>query len=146
MEAVRRLVERLIIGSPFARVLALEPIAVEPDRVRVRMPWSESRTTIGDLIHGGAIAALVDVAATAACWSSESIASGSRGTTVGLTIQFLNGARATELVAEAEVVQRGRSLCAVGVSVHDAGKTEVARALVSYKLDAPRTGTSAAGS
>lgn len=138
MQAVRDLVQRLILASPFACSLAIEGVAVEPDQVRVRLPFSPQRTTIGDLVHGGAIAALVDVAATAACWSSETIVPGSRGTTVGFSIQFLNAARASDLEAAADVVHRGRSLCTVHVIVRNGDEIEVARAMVTYKLDAPR--------
>jgi acyl-coenzyme A thioesterase PaaI-like protein len=39
---------------------------VERNRVVVRLPFRPELTTVGDLVHGGAIGALVDVTATAA--------------------------------------------------------------------------------
>jgi uncharacterized protein (TIGR00369 family) len=123
-----------VVGSAFGRLLGLELVAATPDRVTVRLPFRADVTTVGDLVHGGAIGALVDVAATAAAWSGADVARGPRGTTIGLTVSFLAGARGHDLVATAVVVQRGRSIVVVDVAVDDGAATAVARALVTYKL------------
>jgi uncharacterized protein (TIGR00369 family) len=110
-------------------------VEVAPDRVQVRLPFRPEVTTVGDLVHGGAIAALVDVAATAAFWTGADLARKPRGTTIGFTVNFLAPARGCDLVAEARVVQRGRSISVGEVTVTGAGGRAVARALVTYKLD-----------
>jgi uncharacterized protein (TIGR00369 family) len=133
MEQVRSLVEGFIVGSPYGKHLGIVTEAVEIDRVRLRLPYRDAMTTIGDLVHGGAIASLVDVAATAACWASSTVDPAARGTTIGLTLNYLNAGRGTDLVATAEVIQRGRSISVCDVTVR-AGDTAVARALVTYKL------------
>ena len=92
-------------------------------------------TTVGDLVHGGAISALVDVAATAAVWTAADMARNPRGTTIGFSLNFLAPARGRDLTADARVVQRGRTICVCDVQVEDAGDRAVARALVTYKLD-----------
>jgi uncharacterized protein (TIGR00369 family) len=133
MEQVRSLVEGFIVGSPYGKHLGIVTEAVEIDRVRLRLPYRDAMTTIGDLVHGGAIASLVDVAATAACWASPTVDPAARGTTIGLTLNYLNAGRGTDLVATAEVIQRGRSISVCDVTVR-AGDTAVARALVTFKL------------
>ena len=136
MEDIRLLVERGIVASPYGRLLGVLCDQVEADRVAIRLPYRSDVTTIGDLVHGGAIASLVDVAATAACWASPAVKPGSRGTTIGFTIHFLAAARAQDLVADARVIQRGSSICVVEVDVRAADGTAVSRATVTYKLSA----------
>lgn len=138
MDNIRLLVERAIVSSPYGRLLGVACDAVEEDRIAVRLPYRDDVTTIGDLVHGGAIAGLVDIAATGACWASAAVKPGSRGTTIGFTIHYLAPARAQDLVADARVIQRGSSICVVEVDVRNADSTTVSRATVTYKLSAPR--------
>ncbi len=64
--------------------------------------------TIGDVVHGGAVPALIDTAAMTAAWSAiEFDGEPPKGTTVGLTVDYLAAARAQELLAEAKVLRRG---------------------------------------
>src|SRR5262249_26036389 len=110
------------------------------DRVRVRLPYRAALTTIADMIHGGAIASLVDVAATAACWASPSVDPSARGTTIGFSINYLNAARGRDLCATAEVIERGRSISVCDVQVPDGDGGVVARATVTYKLSQEQKG------
>lgn len=135
MDEIRSLIETFITGAPYARRLGarLEEL-VEHDRVRVRLPYAEDNTTIADVVHGGAIASLVDVAATAACWASPRVEPGARGTTIGFAINYLTAGRGQDLVATATVIQRGASISVCDVTVHGVDGTLVARATVTYKL------------
>jgi len=134
MEQARSVVEGFIVGSPYGKLLGITSEAIEADRVRVRLPFREAVTTIGDMVHGGAIASLVDVAATAACWASPSVDPASRGTTIGFSINYLNAGRGQDLIATAEVIQRGKAIVVCQVSVRDGAGVEAARATVTYKL------------
>jgi len=138
MEQVRNLVEGFIVGSPYGRLLGVVTEAIEVDRVRFRLPYRDTLTTIGDMVHGGAIAGLVDVAATAACWASPMVDPSARGTTIGFTINYLNAGRGQDLIATAEVIQRGQSIVIAEVSIHGVDATLVARAVVTYKLSQAR--------
>jgi len=137
-EPVRKLVETVIVHSPFGRLLGVAAQEIAVDRVRLRLPFANDVVTLGDLVHGGAIAGLCDVAATAACWANPGIAPGSRGTTISLLLSYLNGARGQDLVADARVLQRGRTISVAEIDVRGADGTLVARATATYKLDAPR--------
>jgi uncharacterized protein (TIGR00369 family) len=134
MEQIRSLVEGFIVGSPYARLLGVVTEAIEVDRVRFRLPYREHLTTIGDMVHGGAIAGLVDVAATAACWASPTVDASTRGTTIGFTVNYLNAGRGQDLIATADVIQRGKSIVIAEVAIRTADDTYVARAVVTYKL------------
>jgi uncharacterized protein (TIGR00369 family) len=135
LQEIRSLIETFIVGAPYGRRLgvALEEL-VEPDRVRIRLPYAEDNTTIADVVHGGAIASLVDVAATAACWASPRVEPGARGTTIGFAINYLNAGRGQDLIATAAVIQRGASISVCDVAVHGADGALVARATVTYKV------------
>ena len=135
MPANDDIVRQAIAGSPLARLLAIDALALGRDRARIRLPFRSEVTTVGDLVHGGAISALVDVAATAAVWTAADMARNPRGTTIGFSLNFLAPARGQDLVADARIVQRGRTICVCDVQVEDAGGRAVARALVTYKLD-----------
>lgn len=131
---IRKLVESGIVASPYAALVGVQAQAIESDRVRLRLPFRPELVTVGDTVHGGAITSLIDVAATAACWASNALPAGPRGTTIGLSVSLLAAARGKDLEAEARVIQRGSSICTCSVSVTDAGGTHVAQATVSYKL------------
>ena len=124
-------VER-IASESFASLLGVELLERGDDRVVVKLPY-QAKLGVGR-IHGGAISALVDIAATAAFWSCPNVTPESMGATVGLTINFLKLAVATDLVATATVRRRGGTLCTGDVSVRDAVGDEVAAAMVTYKL------------
>jgi uncharacterized protein (TIGR00369 family) len=123
-----------IAGAPLGRLLGVELLDATLDRVRTRLPFRPEVTTFGDLVHGGAIGALIDVTATAAAWTGADVSRGPRGTTIGLTVSYLNGARARDLVATGTVIQRGQSIVVCEVAVDDDAGTAIARALVTYKL------------
>jgi uncharacterized protein (TIGR00369 family) len=132
--SARAIVEKAIVASPYARLLGLVLETCEPDRVAVRLPYRTDVTTLGDTVHGGAIASLVDVAATAAFWAKPGLSAGARGTTIGFSLSFLAAGRGVDLVAEARVRRRGREICNGDVVVRDAKGVEVAQAIVTYKL------------
>lgn len=128
------LVRDVIVRSPFGLLVSVEPETIEPDRVRLRLPFRPEITTVGDVVHGGAIASLVDVAATAAVWSGADLATTQRGTTIGFTLNFLAAGRGQDLLATATVIQRGRTICVCEVDVRGVDSNPVARALVTYKI------------
>jgi uncharacterized protein (TIGR00369 family) len=120
--------------SPFAVHLGLRSEVVEPDHVRLAMPFREELATVGDLVHGGAISTLVDTAATLAAWSGLDSLDNVRGTTISLAVTFMSAARGSDLVADARVVRRGKTICFCEVDVLDADRTTVAQGLLTYKL------------
>lgn len=131
----RELVESVIGGgSPLDRLVGMKIDCVEADRVRVRLPFRAEVTTGGGIVHGGAISALIDSAATGAAWSAADLSANPRGTTIALTVNFLAAARGQDIVADARVVRRGKTITVCEVSVEDARGQRVASGLVTYKL------------
>ncbi len=124
---------RIVEQEGFARLLDLRLVEADEGRVVVRMPYREA-LGVGR-IHGGAISALVDSAATAAFWAYPDLGESARGATVGFSINFLRLAVAVDLFAEARVRRRGGTLSTGDVTVRDPQGNEVACATVTYKLN-----------
>jgi uncharacterized protein (TIGR00369 family) len=132
--AVADVLAAYIEHSPFAAHLGLRTEAIEPDHVRLALPFQERLVTVGDVVHGGAISSLVDTAATVAAWSGLESVENARGTTISLTVTFVAAARGRDLVADARVVRRGKTICFCEVDVEDGEGATVAQGLVTYKL------------
>lgn len=130
LEQVKELVEEF----RFSQHLGVELVKVETDRVVLRLPYGEHLGI--DRVGGGAISALVDVAASCAFWSNDAVGANHRGATIGFTINFLHLVTAEDLWATATVRRRGGSICVGNVSVANAADEEVAIATVTYKLSA----------
>ena len=60
---------QFIPSSPFVAKLGIVADVLDADEVRLRLPWDPTNVTIADMVHGGAIAALADVAVMAAAWA-----------------------------------------------------------------------------
>jgi uncharacterized protein (TIGR00369 family) len=120
--------------SPFVLHLGVRLDSIEADRAQLAMPYRDELATIGDVVHGGALSALVDTAAMAASWSAHDASGPLRGTTVGLSVDFVAAARGQEVKADARVIRRGKSLCFCDVDVTDRDGALVAKGIVTYKL------------
>jgi uncharacterized protein (TIGR00369 family) len=131
---VRELFGAWLDHSPFARVTGLRIDEMEVDRAVVMMPYAEDLTTFSDVIHGGAIATLLDVAAVAAAWSGVTDEGATTGATVSSSVNYLRAARGSDLAATARVTRRAKSFCFFEVEIRDAGKELVAQGLVTYKI------------
>src|SRR3954447_14417900 len=103
--------------SPFVTKLGIVPEVLDGPEVRLRMPWDPTNVTLGDMVHGGAIAALADVTVMAAAWAGVEAATSLRGVTTSMAIQFLAPARATELIGVGRVLRRGKTLVNCDVDV-----------------------------
>jgi len=98
------------------------------------LPFANALVTIGTIVHGGAVASLIDTAAMVAAWSDAEVPAKARGTTVNLTVAFLASAEKEDLQAVARVLRRGRNLVYLDVEVRSASGNAVAKGLVTYKL------------
>ncbi len=136
--AIARGIDAEIVRGPLGVLLGMELVGLETGCAAVRMPYRLELTTAGDTVHGGAIAALVDAAGTASAWAYADANPADLGATVGFSIQFLAAARSATLTATARVRRRGRELTTIDVSVRSDDETEVAAALLTYKISPRR--------
>jgi len=120
--------------SPFVVKLGIVAEVLDGDEVRLRMPWDPTNVTLGDMVHGGAIAALADVTVMAAAWAGVQAAESLRGVTTSMAMQFLAPARATDLIGVGRVLRRGRTLVNCDVDVVTPDGEAVAKAIATYKV------------
>ena len=121
-------------NCPFAVHAGVRIVSLEPGEARLALDYRPEVATMGTTIHGGAIATLVDTAAAAAAWSGAEVSEQPRGSTVGLTVNYLAPAQAESVEATATVLRRGRRLVTVAVDVHTVFDRHVATALVTYQI------------
>lgn len=132
-DSMNERVRYIAAGQHFARHLGIELVAMDVDHVVLRLPYREYLGI--ERVNGGAIASLVDLAGTCACWSNPVVTDAARGATVGFTINYLKLVVESSLTASGRVRRRGGSLCVAEVSVVNEAGDEVAIATINYKLE-----------
>jgi len=120
--------------SPYVKHLGMQLVDIQPGEARLALPFTEELVTIGTIVHGGAIASLIDTAAMVAAWSDAEVPAKARGTTVNMTVAYLATAEREDVQAVAHVLRRGRSLVYLDIEVNTASGKAVAKGLVTYKL------------
>ncbi|MGP0029162.1 MAG: PaaI family thioesterase [Acidimicrobiales bacterium] len=123
----------------FPNVVGLELEEVRVDYARMRLPYRPELRQPAGMVHGGAMATMVDtvvVPALASAFDRTPVMA-----TVDLQIRFLNAARETDLVAEGWVVRRGRSISFCQAEVRRTVDDEVvAEAWMVYRVSAVGAG------
>jgi uncharacterized protein (TIGR00369 family) len=120
--------------SPFLQHLGIRVDEMRPDEAVLTLPYRPEHATMGTMVHGGAIATLIDVAGMVAAWSGAEAPANQRGSTVGMTVSYLAAANGEDLRARARLLRRGRSLAYVDIEVVTASGALAAKGLVTYKL------------
>ena len=128
-----RVISDVLMGSALAQRLGISLQVLEPERVVLAMPFRSDNVTVASIVHGGAIATLVDIAGAAAS-ASGAPPEMKGGATSSLTLSYLAPADGVDVVAEAKVIQRGRSQTVSDVEVRDPAGKLVAKALVTSRL------------
>lgn len=98
------------------------------------MPFKPELVTLGQTVHGGAIATLADTAAMAAAWADDVVPEKSGGATASLAVNYVSAANAADLTAVGQVVRRGKRLSNIEVTVCDSAGQVVAKALATYNF------------
>jgi len=130
----RELMELFLPNSPFVAKLGVQAVLLEDDAVRLILPWDPTNITVGTMVHGGAIAGLIDITAMACAWSGAPLPAELRGVTTSMAVEFLAPARETDLFGIGRILRRGRSLVNVDVEIRDPEDLLVAKAIATYKV------------
>jgi uncharacterized protein (TIGR00369 family) len=123
----------------FPNVVGLELEEVRIDYGRMRLPFRSELNQPAGMVHGGAIATLIDTVVVPAIGSAYD--DFMVMLTIDLQIRFLGAAAGADLVAEGWITRRGRSIvfCQAEVRTVDTGGV-VAEGWMTYKVSAPRDG------
>lgn len=127
------LMRSVVATSPYAVLLGISVVELSDGHAVLALPFREELVTVGRTVHGGALASLLDTAAMAAAWCGAAEPARLQGSTISLSVSYLAPAQGADVLAEAHVSRRGRSVVHVDVEAR-ADASPVARALVTYKL------------
>ena len=130
----REVMRAFVPASPLVQHLGIRLRDLSPDRAELELPFDERLATMEDVLHGGAIASLIDTAGMAATWSDDERPESLSGSTVSLNVNFVGAARGKDLVATAVVVRRGRTLCFCDVTVAEPDGRVVAKGSVVQRF------------
>lgn len=129
-----QVITEFVAQSAFPRHLGLRLDRIEPDHAEVVMPFDPALATLGDTVHGGAIASLIDTAGMVGAWADDVVPERLAGATVNLSVEYVAAAHGVDLAARAAVLRRGRSLCFVEVDVVDPAGSLVAKGMLTYRF------------
>ena len=129
------LMELFLPNSPFVVEMGITLLEISDGRAKLSMPFRPELVTVGDMVHGGAIAALIDIAAMVTSWAGAPVPEKLRGVTVSLATEFVEAANSEDLTAEGTLLRRGASLTMSEVEVRSAADERlIAKALATYKV------------
>jgi len=119
---------------PYAKFLGLQLGAVLPGQVSIHLDIRDELKQNQGVVHGGAIASLIDTASAFAVLTQIDVEE--RVTTTDLTIHYLRPAVTGRISATARIIRGGRRLFVLSVDVHDSADALVATAVTTYiKID-----------
>jgi uncharacterized protein (TIGR00369 family) len=129
-EAQRREVERMREAVPFLKHLGIEVESVGLGTATLLLPVREELRRNDGIIHGGAVASVIDSAFAFAI--TPLLAENERTVTVDLTIHYLRPLSGGAAKASARVVRAGRRVITVSADLFDENEKLAATALSTY--------------
>jgi uncharacterized protein (TIGR00369 family) len=128
--AQTRRIQKAIDSVPYAHLLGIELVEVHQGLATLGFTIRKDLTQNHGVVHGGAIASLIDTAMALAIISA--LPAGERVTTVNLTIQYLRPLTKGRVTARGKVVRVGRRLITVSADVSAGDGKLAATALSTY--------------
>ncbi|GIW42417.1 MAG: hypothetical protein KatS3mg076_2994 [Candidatus Binatia bacterium] len=114
--------------SPYASRLGVVVEEVRADSARIRIPYKDENSNPGKALHGGVAASAIELAGSLAAGSS-----GEKGRAVDLAVSYLAAAIGEDIVAEASVLRRGKSIVYTEVDVRNEGGKRIAKGLLTWR-------------
>ena len=123
-------IHKALAAVPYAELLGIELEHVAPGLATLGMPVRRELTQNHGVVHGGAVASLID---SAMAFAIIPLLAPKEGvTTVDLTISYLRPVTRGRMRSTARVVRAGRRLIVVSAEVFDNDGTLTATALSTY--------------
>lgn len=123
--------------TPLNKHLGVRFLETREDYARIALPFRPELVRTLGVVHGGAIATLMDDAAAVAIHATYMLnprPGPQNSATIDMTVSYLDPAVKEDIIAEARVVRRGRSIAVCQVDVRTPSGVHVATGLVTYKL------------
>jgi uncharacterized protein (TIGR00369 family) len=121
---------RAFASVPYARLLGMELGALESGKASTHLTVRDDLRQNQGVVHGGAIASLIDTAAAISLLTQIELQE--RVTTTDLTIHYLRPVTTGRITATARVVRRGQRLMVLNVEVTNDQHVCLATAVTGY--------------
>lgn len=118
------------VSVPYARFLGLRLGEIYRGRASIHLDVRDELKQNQGVVHGGAIASLIDTASAFAVLTEVDV--NERVTTTDLTIHYLRPITSGRMTATARVVRGGRRLFVLSVDVNNDAGVLVATAVTTY--------------
>ena len=143
---LKTLIEEVI---PFNKLLGVKVVAADSGAGTVVLELPMRHDLIGNVMkampHGGAISALIDMAAgAAAALSLEDLRDAPGVATIDMRVDYLAAGRGTNLRAKATVMRSGRRVTVVRVDVTDDDATLLALGTAAFSITTESHGSALA--
>ncbi len=121
----------------FPNVLGIEVEELRRDYARMRLPWRPELNQPQGLMHGGAIATLIDTVVVPPIGTAYP--DPRSFSTIEMSVRYLDTVRQEDLVAEGWVTKRGRRIVFCEVEVRTVTAVKVATGHLLYQVGDPPT-------
>lgn len=123
-------INNVITSAPFINLIGVKLEKVERGSVKVCIEDCEQLKQQAGIVHGGAIASLLDTSAALSVISL--LDEGQFTTTIDLTIHYLRPISKGKIMAIGKVIRAGRKVITVSAEVFDEQEKLCATALTTY--------------
>jgi acyl-coenzyme A thioesterase 13 len=117
----------------FAEFLGASVVEAAPGRVVLAVPPQPKLINAGGRLSGGASASLLNMAGTFAAWTGIDLAAEPHLGCVDMSVRYLAAAADGQVVAEAQVLHRGRDLFFLDLAARDRDGKSVCQGLMTYR-------------
>ena len=125
--------DRINTLAPYPRLLGLVMEEVRKDYARMRLPYRPELNQPAGMVHGGAIASLIDTVVVGSIFSNVTEMP-RKLLTIDMHVHYMDAAFEEDLIAEGAVRRRGRSIVFLYVDVRTPSGKDIAHGELSYKL------------
>jgi len=125
-----RAIRERFATNHFPQMLGIEIDALESGRARLSVEVRRELRQLAGVMHGGAIASLIDTAVAFAIATTSGPED--RFTTVEMKVNYLSAIREGRILADARLIRDGRRIIVADCDVFDAGGKLAAKGLLTY--------------
>jgi uncharacterized protein (TIGR00369 family) len=133
MEITPEVLEKIrekFANNHFPRLVGIEIDSMESGRARLSLEVTQKHLQLQGIMHGGAIATLID---TAVAFAIVSVSEpGARFSTVELKVNYLSAIKEGRVIADAWLVRDGRRIVVAECDVFDPAGQLAAKGLLTY--------------
>jgi len=121
------------LNEPNCRFLGVRAQSVESGSARLELPYREEISNPGRQVHGGVMSSMLGIAGRVAALSVCDLAAPLSAASVEINVTFLSSAVGEGMIADGQVVRRGKELTHVRCSLATAADKPLASAMVIFR-------------